>query len=278
MRMLAALCAMMLIPAAVMDGPDVFPSDLEKWIVLDPPGRNSGDWLVANNDFEHEWVVTLRDGRPRVHLRDRKAEAPAPLPFEIEPGSASEGLYGKRLSTKVSDGWIVSFNAGEFGAGVWWFSPDGKKRYKISEAWIGSFIETDSGLLALEGIAHGTESKGRILRLARSTTGRWQSEDHVDLKHAPYVAVKGADGSLVVATTDRLLRVVPADRRVEVLLDDAFWKELYPNSIVLIPGGTFYLGMRHGVVKIEKKDMAYKVIWLLPNNEFADMKPKEGFK
>jgi hypothetical protein len=39
-----------------------FPTDLAKWISLDPPVHGSGEWLVANNDFKHEWVVSLQDG------------------------------------------------------------------------------------------------------------------------------------------------------------------------------------------------------------------------
>lgn len=231
---------------------------------------------MANNDFKHEWVVSLRDGRPMAHLRVK--ESPTPLPFEIAPGTAREGLSGWRLSTKVSDGWIVAFNAGEFGAGLWWFSSDGKDRDKISESWINGFIETKSGLLALEGIAHGVSSEGQILRLNRDPAGRWRTEVLVNLKHAPEVALKQADDSLIVATTDRLLRVVPADKKVEVLLDDAFWGGLYANSIVATQDGTIYLGMRHGIAKLKQTSGKSKLTWLLPNQEFANMKPQEGFK
>jgi hypothetical protein len=275
-RFLVTLCVGLLTFAFAEAGQEDFPTALGKWTILDPPGRQSGEWLVANNDFKHEWVVTLRDGRPVAHLRVK--EAPAPLPFEIAPGTAREGLSGQRLSTKVSDGWIVAYNAGEFGAGLWWFSPDGKKRDKISEAWINGFIETKSGLLALEGIAHGIGSEGQILRLDRSLAERWRSEVFVKLEHAPYVGVKQADGSLIIATTDRLLRVVPADKKVEVLLDNAFWGGLYPNSIVATQDGTIYLGMRHGVAKLERTSGKSKVTWLLPNQEFANMKLEEGFK
>jgi hypothetical protein len=162
------------------------------------------------------------------------------------------------------------FNAGEFGAGVWWFSPDGKTRYKIAEAWVVDFYSTKVGLLALEGIAHGSQSNGRIIRLARDRGGRWRSEDLIDLKHAPQVGVMRDDGSLLIATTDRLLRVVPSDKTVEVLHNDAFWGGLYPDSLVVTPGGVIYLGMRHGVARIEKKGKEYQVAWLLPKKDFVE--------
>jgi hypothetical protein len=275
-RLVVTICVGLIGLAFAEPGQEDFPTDLGKWVTLDPPGPSSDEWLVANNDFKHEWVVTLRDGRPVAHLRGK--ETPAPLPFEIAPGTAREGLSGWRYSIKVSDGWIVAFNAGEFGAGLWWFSPDGKKRDKISEAWINDFIETKSGLLALEGIAHGVGSEGQILQLIRSPTGRWRAEVFVNLKHAPDVGVKQTDGSLIVATTHRLLRVVPADKKVEVVLDDAFWGGLYPNSIAVTQDGTIYLGMSHGIAKLERKSGKSKVTWLLPNQRFANMKSEKGFK
>jgi hypothetical protein len=275
---LAALCAAMLIPAVANDDPVEFPDDLEKWIAGAPPETGSDAWWVANHDTTHEWVVSLRDGRPRARLASRTVERTVPLPFEIERGAAADGLAGKRRSAKVADGFIVAFNAGEFGAGLWWFSPDGKKRYKIAEAWVKDFFSTEVGLLALEGLAHGGESRGRIIRLVQDQGGRWRSEDLIDLKHAPEVAVKRADGSLLVATTDRLLKVVPSDKTVEVLHKDAFWGGLYPSSLVFTPSDTIYLGMRHGVAKLEKKRGEYKLVWLLPNKEFLATEPRDELK
>ena len=90
--------------------------------------------------------------------------------------------------------------------------------------------------------------------------------------------MKRPDGSLLVATTDRFLKVSPADKKVEVLISDVFWGGLYPNSVIATTDGIAYLGMRHGVAKIEEKDGVYKAVWLLPSKEFVDMKLPEGFK
>jgi hypothetical protein len=274
---LAALCAAMVVPAVARDCPSQDPDDLEQWTAVAPPEPNSDAWLAANHD-QDEWVVRLRDGHPFAKLLSRSVARSDSLPLEIERGWASEGLAGTRLSCEVADGWIVAFTAGEFGAGLWWFSPDGKGSYKIADAWVRGFYSMDGGLLAIEGLAHRGRSAGRIIRLVRDGGGRWRSEDLIDLKHVPEVAVKEADGSLFIATTDRLLRVVPSDTKVEVIHDHAFWGGLYPNSIVVAPGGRIYLGMRHGVAKLEKNGGYYKVVWLLPNKEFPATEPRDGFK
>lgn len=122
---------------------DEFPADLGRWWVAPRPKALSDERLAAQND-EHEWVVTLGEAAPRVGLLGREPENPTPLPFEIEPGSAKEGLSGTRKSIRVEDGWIVGFNAGEFGAGLWWFSPDGKTRRKISSHHVIEFFQASS--------------------------------------------------------------------------------------------------------------------------------------
>ena len=139
-------------------------------------------------------------------------------------------------------------------------------------------IPTSSGLLALEESAHGGESKGRVARLYRNKDGRWLSETLLDLGYAPEVAVKDIDSSLIVVTNEQLLRVIPTSKKTEVLLDHVFWSWLYPNSIVIAPSGTIYVGMRHGIAKVEKEKTLYKTSWLLPTKKFADQKYVEGLK
>ena len=260
--------AILLVMTGVFAGLTDGPTDLSKWVAMQPPKVGDERWLAANNDIHHQWVVFLLDGRPSVRLRavkrekgsadPEKQESYPPMPFKVPRGSAREGLAGEWFSVKVPDGWIIGFNAGEFGAGLWWFSPDGNSREKISTDQVIGFFVTDAGLLALEGIAHGNTSVGRIIRLAKGRDGHWRSEQFVDLKGAPETAVKGADGTLIVATHDRLLRVHLETRKIDVILGNAFWGGLYPNSMILAPSGAIYIGMRHGVVKAERIDAAYR--------------------
>jgi hypothetical protein len=263
--------ALLLLSSSLCSGALEYPNDLAQWVVTCPPERWDDRWWVAACDHEHEWFVFLRAGVPSARLASVKDPAPSPLPFAIEE-NFQEGLAGRRLNVKADDGWIVSFNRGEFGATLWWFSPDGTRRDKISSMeWINSFLFTDTGLLALEGISHGFGSNGRIIRLSPGVDGRWHSKTLVPLNEEPHVAVKDVDGSLIVATHNRLVRVHPASKKVEVLLRDVFWSGLYPNSMVLTPQGTVYLGMRHGVAKVEQRDRTYRVEWLLPIREFDRM-------
>jgi hypothetical protein len=254
-----------------------YPNDLAKWFLtkeLDKwkdrgEGNDLGDPRLdaAQSDANHHWVVYLRAGRPSARLKSLNRLLPPPLPFEIKEGTAAEGLKGRRFNVKVDDGWIVSFDGGEWGAGLWWFSPDGGRRYKISSKdGINGFFRTEAGLLALEGSSHGM-SRGRIIRIGRGADGRWTSKVFSPLPEEPFAAVKDADGSLIVATHDRLLRVHPATRKVDVMIRDAFWTGLSPNSMIIAQGAVF-IGMQHGVAKVEKKGKAYRAYWLVPFPQF----------
>jgi hypothetical protein len=262
------LLAFMGVGAAAAD----FPEDLSKWIRIRATEKSHDYWAVANNDTKNDWFVFLRGDQPSVRLRAARRsaypyrqESYPPMPFTIERGSAKDGLGGEWFSSKVTDGWIIGFNAGEWGGALWWFSPDGKKRSKISDDQIVGFLETEAGLLGLEGIAHGGVSRGKIIRITKGEDELWHSELFVDLEGAPETVAKGPDKQLLIATTDRLVRVDPGTKKLDVLVKDAFWGSLYPTTMICTSSGTIYLGMRHGVAEINKVGQAYEVKWLIPN-------------
>ena len=184
-----------------------FPRDLEKWFVAVPPEINSEQWVIAQGDFEHEWVVTASESTPLVALLKRDMNVPSPLPFEIKEGEVANSFYGTRIYQSVRDGWIISFNNGEFGGELWWFSRDGHLRYKIKNCNILGFFQTDSGLLALTGLAHGVGSKGGLDRLFQNKEGNWLSETYIELQNAPHIATKNASGSLIIATSKTINQI-----------------------------------------------------------------------
>jgi hypothetical protein len=224
----------------------------------------SDRWREANWSLE-EWDVFLRDGHPSVRAWKSEQDDRAKLPFAIKPGQAADGLYGRIYAVKVADGWIVGFNAGEFGAGLWWFAPDGKSRYQISYDRVCGFAQTSKGLLALEGLAHLGSDRGQLIGVNRGAQGQWQTDPFVDLGNAPEAATRDKDGSLIVVTTERLLRV-RLDKQVDVLLDHAFWGGLYSNSVIMDGTGSIYIGMRKGVAKITRAGRKRTVSWLLPRS------------
>lgn len=241
------------------------------WVERDPLVAGSDRWYAANH-ADDEWAVFLEDGRVSVRPWHEREDDRGRLPFALAPdvnGAWSQEIPWRVSVFRVDDGWLVGFDGGEWGGALWWFSPDGEDRYRISEDRIKAFLSTEHGLLALEGLDHLGLSQGRILRFARGAGGRWEATLFVDLEDAPYAVAREDDGSLIVVTSRRLVRVRP-DRTLDVLVDDAFWSVLYSNSVVVGPSGAISIGMRGGVARVRKDVEAYRVSWLEPLRQAED--------
>lgn len=231
---------------------------LSAWHQVAAPKEGSTELHQANYSRQ-EWDVTLAHGHPTAYLLSG-GMSHAHLPFRI---AFNTERRGDQFAVRVSDGWLVGFNAGEWGGSLWWFSPDGRRRYKVSDDQVISFVQTPMGLLAPEGLAHLTHSDGKIIRLTRTAHGHWQSADFAALGDAPYAAALDTDGSLVVITLRRLVWVLPTGE-VRVLLQNGVWSWLYPNSMVRDGAGDFYVGMRRYVVRIKTGPAGIRLDWLLP--------------
>jgi hypothetical protein len=259
---------------------DDFPADLSRWVVLEAPTLGTEKWRTANHSSV-EWYVSLQDGKPIAYLYDWRKQKIVTLPFGLEPAKLGEPYkiipgktteLGTKGTVQVDDGWLLSTNMGEWGGDISWLSSDGTKQNKVSDDQVEMFLQTRHwGLMAIEGLSHLGLSRGTVVQIQKEK-GQWRSKLFVDLKEAPYVFTEEADGSLLVFTSSRLLRVRP-DRKIEPLLTKAFWGGLYPNSVLLMPNGELYVGMRHGVAHLRpSREGNYKMEWLLPTQEFADRK------
>lgn len=74
------------------------------------------DLDCASYDHHHQWSVALRDSEAVVALAERHVERQDPLPFAVPK---HHDRPGERHVLPTSDGWLVGFDAGEFGGGLW---------------------------------------------------------------------------------------------------------------------------------------------------------------
>ena len=83
----------------------------------------------------------------------------------------------------------------------------GTKSYRISNDHVIGFIQTEIGLLAIEGIATGKPPRGRLLNLGMDAGGVWKARLFMDIHDAPQAFFKESSNSLVIVTLDQLIRV-----------------------------------------------------------------------
>ena len=172
---------------------------------------------------------------------------------------------GRLSFIKVVDGWLIGRDEGEWGGDLWWYAADGKKHYKISDEQVRSFVQTKEGLFAFEGLAHMGLNIGHILTLNQNKKGRWKSEESIDTKGVPEAFAIDKNGDFLIVTPNRLLRV-GQNKKIDVLVNGAFWYGLYINSLVIAPNGSIYIGMVQGVARVRPQEKQEAIVeWLLPN-------------
>jgi len=229
------------------------PSDpLSDWIQVPPPEPGGPSWYCDNYSPSH-WEVSETPS-----LSFRAVEDPAtgrrqdPLPFELTADPSDHDLDGDRLVRRLANGWLVGFDNGEWGGGLWWFSPNGSSRTKLKPSAPGSddairfqntvgFDDWDGKTIVLMGLG----GLGGVFRVDQGA-GRPRLLLWADLKGRPHAWIRDGE-SLLVQTGDTLWRLLPSGQTVK-LHKRSFPSS--PRSLALGPSGTIYIGLRRFVVRL----------------------------
>jgi hypothetical protein len=197
------------------------------------------------------------------------------LPFKIVPAqkAGEVDLAGDQHVVAVDGGYLVGFDAGEFGGGVWWFSGDGTQRRKLTlratESVADYFPENvhefaflAQDVLVFEGLTHMGSNSGRVVRIHLGSDGDWQPSVFAELSACPHAAVQESTSSWLIATTAGVWRV-DTQARVRPIWQPAGGHLYYPNSIARDGAGVVYMGMRRFVLRMTPRqagDYAVQVL------------------
>lgn len=229
-------------------------------------------WFYAANYSNHGWRVFNEGGKICAQLTAGEAPEQRQRPkFTPQAGQ----FRGGSSFARVDDGWLVGFNQGEFGAALYWFSPDGNRNYKVSDHQVVDFFSLPDGLHAIEGLAHLGMTEGSILRVSRPrASARWRAATVTKLPFAPYAISVRRDGTMLITLSDSIVSV-GVDRKTTTLLSNAVWGGgLYPTSSVLSSDEQkLYIGMRQFVGEFDVS--AKKLRLLIPSDAFLNKLPKE---
>lgn len=219
--------------------------------------------------FARTWDVYLQDGEAFARQWEARPDAGHRLPFRLERGRAEDGLAGDISAIKVADGWIIGFNAGEFGGGLWWFAPDGQRKYRLGDSNVRDFVKDGDQVYVLEGLAHLGLAWGGVRHLSRNAEGVWIAKELAAFAEVPLLVTPVDDGSVIVATDKRLLRI-EAQGVLTTLVDQPQWPSTYLHtlcSMVVDRRGRIYIGMASAVMKVAPGDSKSAMYWLYPRPE-----------
>ena len=294
----AAFAALTLATAAAAAPP---PPD--GWMVYPTPKPDACEWRRANYS-DRQWRVRLDNGRlviePASTPRPKTVATPA---FDIPPVPEVPAGHVPcdDCVLRVADGWLVGFNRGEWGGGLWWTNPQGRNAKPINRGercagirdagpplstredlfrtrQLSNIVSVRRGYthaFAFAGIVYYGDT-GSLSRIERRD-GTWQACVVRNLEATPETLVEDAPENwlvLVAARTEpperpgALIRVDSAGQ-VQRLAEPAFSARsiLFPNSMVKLPDGTLYVGMTHFVARlIPNARGGYTEQLLLPKN------------
>jgi len=239
------------------------------WVVRPLPPRDSQEWRCANG-APNEWTVSADQGRLAIAKTSRGTDQ-VRLPFtpELAQGEAPNTFRGVTAVQTVSDGFLVGFDRGERGGGLYWFSSDGAKHLRLSAMSSSWFPENVVGIgqegrayYVFQGLARLGARQGRVLKVQQEGGRGWVATMLVDLGSAPAAFIEEVSGTWLVATSDGLTRVTSRGTAVR-LWDEKQLAQLSPSSIVRTSDAVVYIGMRAWVARLTALNPGPPVIELL---------------
>ena len=257
-------------PAILLQMP---PADVTMWTPV--PALQYRKSLETASESRYEWAISVESDQITTRLKSNKRL------FEEKPAFPLDGkeipllirANARTISFRVEDGWLVAYDAGEWGAAIWWYSPDGKRNYQISDDPVKQFFRIGNGIVAITGLNHLAIDEGSVISIARED-GKWTAKPLAVLPQAGRVATRSPDGDLIVVTSSKLVRVTKEGKVLTLVEDTGFLP--FPNSVAIGADGTVYIGMRQGLGVYEPKAKGLKLF--IPTKECISAAEQEKQK
>lgn len=243
----------------------------------------SQDHLPFETKPQGGWIYTTAPPPPPPPLPPgaRKSQSRRPKKWH-SPVRGKDGWFrsyetkfeGARVTLRTPDGWVVGFNAGEWGGGLFWFNSDGTRHYQLKldhpiDRWdaenVRELRSCGESVIAFQGLSHMGLDVGKVVKLSHHDDGAWKAKLLANLGSSPQVCLQDREDSWIVITSKSIHRL-DITGKLEDLGKSDFTRGLYPNSITRTPDGTIYLGMRHFVARLIPDGKGFRAELLVPTN------------
>lgn len=226
------------------------------WIQAPSRQQNARLWQCAV--YGGSWVASDGDGSITLKRFDPETETQKSIPPQLK---LSKKMIGRRSLQPTSNGWLVGFDAGEFGGGLWWFSRDGSKTIGLLSDNVHAIYKTPAGILVLVGLNHMGLNYGHLYKFTDSPENP-AARSVAKLDGSPEASVVQADGNIIVATNHSVLRV-DSDGQVHKIYKSEEYLT-YPTSVAIDRNGDIYVAMRFFVLRLIPHGGGYEPEWLMP--------------
>ncbi|MGC2705978.1 MAG: hypothetical protein WA361_15790 [Candidatus Acidiferrales bacterium] len=171
-----------------------------------------------------------------------------------------------RSATQLDDEWLLAYDGGEFGGGLWLTNEDGSEVKQIYDSDVQAVVPLGNRVLVLSGLAHMGMDAGDALIYSSPRAMNMALQKSIKLDGSPRTFVQESDGSVLFVTTHSLCRIT-ANGELKILHTLPSWTaQQYANSMAATPDGSIYVGMRMFVLKLNDKGGEYTEEWMLPDD------------
>lgn len=242
----------------------------EGWFVY--PGtklKNLDETTLRCFNYSHnEWrVISEGDGVKITKRLSQKADVPALPPLlKQEAGMPGRTVSaGLRTAMHFENGWLLAYDAGEWGGGLWLTNEDGSKTKRIISDNVRAVVTIDGGILVLSGLAHMSMDFGDAFIFSNPDGLNVSLQHSVNLNGEPSAYAKEPDGSVLFVTTFGLCRITKSGELQRLTYFPRWMRQQYPNSMAIASDGSVFIAMRMFVLRLRANSGKYSEEWLLPN-------------
>ena len=223
--------------------------------------------LRCFNYSHSEWNVTSEGDVVTIasNLGEKTDQLALPPLLKREEGMPGRTVRaGLRSALHFNNEWLLAYDGGEWGGGLWLTNEDGTKTKQILADNVRAIVPIDNGLVVLSGHAHMTMDFGNAFIFSNPEGMNISLQHSVHLDGAPSVYAKEADGAVVFVTTYGLCRIKKSGELQRLTYFPKWTRQQYPNSMAVTSDGSIFIGMRMFVLKLHADAGHYKEEWLLP--------------
>ena len=229
--------------------------DLTNWKLDTLP---LGDRIYKANNSDNNWFFEKSGNVWEVKRNANRIERGDSLPvISKRIRKLINSIKGIKFFKKISSGYLMGVNNGEFGGGLYNIDLSSRKLHEIHQSFrIQEIFEFQSKVYASVGVYNG-----QIIEIYEENE-LWKYKSVCILIGTPRLIVDYNDKKLIL--TSQHLSILGKDLKVTELLKAPFyWGMLYPSSI-LIDGDNIYIAMREGVLKISQFIVKPMFEWFTP--------------
>lgn len=221
--------------------------DVYAFVASNPPTwklRSYGEHVVASHWTRYDREQAQKVALPEHLLRDWEMRG-VPVTFHLDHG-----------------GWLIGFDGGEFGGGLWSTNEDGSQtQHLLSSQDVHAIVPALGGAIVLAGVAHMSLDEGSAFWVPSSAWNSAEIHRIADLKSSPEASIQDSPSTVLVATNKEILRI-DASGTLQRLFEMPNGS-LSPRSVVVMDG-TIYVGLRGYLLRLMPVTNGYHAEWLIP--------------